>query len=50
VPLLARTASLVAHLFEEQEHPIGFALADSGSSSVKYDGVLPPGFAPAEET
>ena len=48
VPLLARTASLVAHLLEEQERPIGFALADSGSSSVEYDGVLPPGFAPGE--
>ena len=43
IPLLARTASLVAHLLEEQERPIGFALADSGSSSVQYDGVLPAG-------
>ncbi len=48
VPLLARTASLVAHLLEEQERPIGFALAHSGSSSVAYDGVLPPGFVPSE--
>jgi citrate synthase len=46
VPILARTASLVAHLLEEQERPIGFALADSGSSSVGYDGALPPGFVP----
>jgi citrate synthase len=48
IPLLARTASLVAHLLEEQERPIGFALADSGSSSVQYDGVLPAGFVPSE--
>lgn len=48
VPLLARTASLVAHLLEEQERPIGFALADCGSSSVGYDGTLPPGFVPSE--
>ncbi|HEV7432009.1 MAG TPA: citryl-CoA lyase [Steroidobacteraceae bacterium] len=48
VPLLARTASLVAHLLEEQERPIGFALAHSASLSVKYDGVLPPGFVPSE--
>jgi citrate synthase len=27
VPILARTAGLLAHLHEEQEHPIGFALA-----------------------
>ena len=27
VPILARTASLLAHLAEEQEHPIGFVLA-----------------------
>lgn len=49
VPLLARTASLVAHLLEEQERPIGFALAHAGSSSVDYDGALPPGFVPSKE-
>ncbi len=27
VPILARTASLLAHLAEEQEHPIGFLMA-----------------------
>jgi citrate synthase len=50
VPLLARTASLVAHLLEEQQRPIGFALADSGSASIEYDGPRPPGFVPAEGT
>ena len=49
VPLLARTASLVAHLLEEQERPIGFALAHAGSSSVGYDGARPPGFVPSEK-
>jgi citrate synthase len=28
VPILARTAGLLAHLAEEQEHPIGFQLAE----------------------
>ena len=48
VPLLARTASLVAHLLEEQERPIGFALAETGASSVEYDGMLPGDFVPSE--
>ncbi len=45
VPILARTASLVAHLLEEQVKPIGFVLSHAGSQAVGYDGVLPPGFA-----
>jgi citrate synthase len=44
VPLLARTASLIGHLLEEQMHPIGFTLADSGARSVAYDGPAPAGF------
>ena len=48
VPLLARTASLVAHLLEEQERPIGFALAHSGSAAIAYDGPLPAGFVPGD--
>jgi citrate synthase len=28
VSILARTAGLLAHLAEEQEHPIGFELAE----------------------
>ena len=48
VPILARTASLIAHLLEEQERPIGFILADSGAAGVAYDGPSPPGFAPGE--
>ncbi|MGH8262939.1 MAG: citryl-CoA lyase [Steroidobacteraceae bacterium] len=48
VPILARTAGLVAHLLEEQERPIGFALADSGAASIRYDGAAPDGFVPGD--
>jgi citrate synthase len=44
VPLLARTASLIAHLLEEQQRPIGFALANAGAAAIEYDGPAPPGF------
>ena len=46
VPILARTAGLIAHLLEEQDRPIGFVLADSGAASVSYDGPAPAGFVP----
>ena len=48
VPILARTASLIANLLEEQERPIGFALAYGGSSSIHYDGNMPAGFVPSD--
>lgn len=44
VPMLARTASLIAHLLEEQERPIGFALSHAGASAIEYDGPAPAGF------
>jgi citrate synthase len=44
VPILARTASLVAHLLEEQTSPIGFLLSDAAASAVAYDGPAPAGF------
>jgi|SRR5665213_284758 len=44
VPMLARTASLIAHLLEEQQRPIGFALTNAGAAAIKYDGPAPPGF------
>lgn len=47
VPILARTASLVAQLLEEQERPIGFILAHEGSAAVGYDGPSPAGFVPS---
>jgi citrate synthase len=44
VPLLARTASLIAHLLEEQTDPIGFHMAHAASSAVTYGGAAPAGF------
>ncbi len=44
VPLLARTASLVAHLLEEQVKPIGFVLSHAAAQAIDYDGPLPAGF------
>lgn len=41
IPLLARTASLVAHLLEESKRPLGFALADVAAAAVTYDGGEP---------
>ena len=49
VPMLARTASLIAHLLEEQQRPIGFVLAHEGAASIGYDGSCPDGFVPGEE-
>ncbi len=36
VPLLARTAGLLAHLVEEQESPIGFLLAARAEEAIEY--------------
>lgn len=43
-PLLARTASLIAHLLEERSRPIGFVLSHAGALAVEYDGPQPEGF------
>jgi citrate synthase len=37
VPILARTASLLAHLAEEQERPVGFLLAARAEEAVEYE-------------
>ena len=37
VPILARTAGLLAHLAEEQEHPLGFLLAGKAEEAVHYE-------------
>jgi citrate synthase len=37
VPILARTASLLAHLAEEQEDPIGLELAAAAEEPVEYE-------------
>jgi citrate synthase len=44
VPMLARTASLIAHLLEEQQRPIGFVLSHAGAQAIQYDGPAPAGF------
>jgi citrate synthase len=36
IPILARTASLLAHLAEEQEHPLGLMLARAAEEAVEY--------------
>lgn len=46
VPILARTAALIAHLTEELERPIGFALSYQATIELEYDGESPPGFVP----
>jgi citrate synthase len=38
VPILGRTASLLAHLAEEQEEPLGFLLARAAEEAIEYDG------------
>ena len=43
VPILARTASLLAHLAEEQERPIGFLLASKAEEAITYESAEEPG-------
>ena len=37
VPILARTAGLLAHLAEEQEHQVGFLMAARAEEAVAYE-------------
>jgi citrate synthase len=37
VPILARTAGLLAHLAEEQENPIGFLMAGRAEAAITYE-------------
>ena len=46
VPMLARTASLIAHLSEELDDPIGFALSYQAVREQEYTGPVPEGFVP----
>ena len=48
-PLLARTASLIAHLLEEQERPIGFVLSHAGAAAIDYDGKAPGDFVRSDQ-
>ena len=43
VPILARTAGLIAHLNEELEHSIGFALSYQATRELAYEGAMPAG-------
>jgi len=49
IPILARAASLVAHLLEEQQRPIGFVLSHAAGAAIEYDGTRPDGFVPSKE-
>jgi citrate synthase len=40
IPILARTAGLLAHLAEEQRQPIGFLMAAHAEEAIAYE---PPG-------
>lgn len=37
IPILARTASLLAHLAEEQQRPIGFLMASHAEQAISYE-------------
>ena len=37
VPILARTAGLLAHLAEERQAPLGLALARAAEAAVEYE-------------
>lgn len=41
IPILARTAGLIAHLNEESQRPIGFVLSQHGGDAIRYDAVAP---------
>jgi citrate synthase len=47
VPILARTAGLIAHLAEEAEAPSGFALSYQATRELQYNGTVPAGFGKA---
>jgi citrate synthase len=37
IPILARTAGLLAHLAEEREHPSGFTMAAAAEHAAGYE-------------
>ncbi len=41
IPLVARSAALIAHLAEEKRHPIGRVLSEAAAQAVAYDPSLP---------
>jgi citrate synthase len=49
VPILARAASLIAHLLEERIRPIGFVLSHAAAQAIDYDGAAPAGFKASDD-
>ena len=49
IPILARTAGLIAHLLEEQLQPIGFVMSHAAAQAIQYDGEVPAGFKPSKD-
>jgi citrate synthase len=37
IPILARTAGLLAHLAEEQRRPLGFLMANRAEEGIEYE-------------
>ncbi len=50
IPILARTAGLIAHLLEEQQRSIGFIMSHAAAQAIQYDGEVPTGFTPSKDT
>ena len=48
VPILARTAGLAAHLYEEANRPIGFIMSNHADLAISYDGKTQDGKEAAE--
>jgi citrate synthase len=42
IPILARTAGLLAHLGEESRRPIGMLIASQAAEAIAYDGTMEP--------
>lgn len=42
ISLLARTASLIGHVHEEIERPIGFIMSGAAAAAIQYDGLEQP--------
>ena len=49
VPILARTAGLIAHLLEEQQQPIGFVMSHAAAGAIDYNGPAPAGFKQSDD-
>lgn len=50
IPILARTAGLIAHLLEEQQQGIGFVMSHAAAQAIEYEGETPAGFVASKDT